>query len=55
MTKIVVLAHDPKWADIFKLEVKVLVSVLGNVLISAHHIGSTSSAAPRFRASMQSR
>ena len=42
MTKIVVLPHDPRWAEMFELEVKVLEPALGGVLISSHHIGSTS-------------
>lgn len=42
MNRFVVVPHDPRWAAMFEDERKRLVSALGGVLISVHHIGSTS-------------
>lgn len=42
MKKFVVLPHDPKWGKMFEEERDRLLSELGDVVISIHHIGSTS-------------
>jgi GrpB-like predicted nucleotidyltransferase (UPF0157 family) len=39
---ILVLDHDPDWAKSFEKEAKRIQSALGNTLLKAHHIGSTS-------------
>lgn len=42
MKKFVVVPPDPNWARLFEEERKRLLSALGRVLSSVHHIGSTS-------------
>jgi GrpB-like predicted nucleotidyltransferase (UPF0157 family) len=41
MAAVEIVAHDPRWADTFALEVKVLRDTLGDKLLDIHHIGST--------------
>lgn len=42
MRNIVVVPYDPQWQDLFEQEAEKIRSVLGDLLIEIHHIGSTS-------------
>jgi len=42
MRNIVVVSHDPLWPECFRIEAERLAAVLGEELVSIHHIGSTS-------------
>lgn len=42
MRNIVVVPYDPQWPELFKQEAEKVRSVLGELLIEIHHIGSTS-------------
>lgn len=39
--RIVVVPHDPAWAETFRLEAEALTSLLGDQIVAIHHIGST--------------
>lgn len=42
MRNIVVVPYNPRWPELFKQEAEKIRSVLGDLLIEIHHIGSTS-------------
>ena len=42
MRNIVVVPYDPQWQVLFEQEAEKIRSVLGDLLIEIHHIGSTS-------------
>jgi GrpB-like predicted nucleotidyltransferase (UPF0157 family) len=42
MRKVIVVPHDPAWADQFQKESKLLQEILGPEIVTLHHIGSTS-------------
>ena len=39
--KVVVEPHNPRWADMFDIESKMVVQALGMNVVAIHHIGST--------------
>ncbi len=41
LKKVVVVPHDPRWADEFEAEVRRLRAVFGEEMLAVHHIGST--------------
>ena len=42
MRKIVVVDHRPEWAQAYAREAERIAAILGDNLVSIHHIGSTS-------------